>query len=178
MVAKIHRSVGVVRLREHFDAIDALRRALRPEVYLWINAFKRQANYYRSAEIDRLLAIGPYFRSNTVTYSSAGKPCRAGETTFAVDGSGDIRRCHFIDDIVGNIYAPGFGDCLKSRACASATCGCHIGYIHRPALGLGELYGDRLLERIPGFWPEVAPDFARDGLRWRSVGVDTDEFPE
>jgi hypothetical protein len=34
--AGIRYSVGVVGLREHFDAIEELRRVLCPEVYAWI----------------------------------------------------------------------------------------------------------------------------------------------
>ena len=30
-----------------------------------------------------------------------------------------------------------------------ATCGCHIGYIHLDELGLYEVFGEGLMERIP-----------------------------
>jgi len=158
--AGIRYSVGVVGLREHFDALEELRRVLRPEIYLWINAFKREPNYYKQGEVDRLLNVDPYFHWNLHHYASDGRPCSAGETTFTVDGDGDVRRCHFLDDIIGNIYKPDFGDCLKPRNCTAATCGCHIGYIHRPQLTLNELYGEGLLERIPSRWPEVSADFS------------------
>lgn len=159
--AGIRYSVGVVGLREHFDAIERLRRELRPAVYIWINAFKRVPGYYQPHEIARLLEVDPYFHWNLHTYSSGGRACSAGETMFAVDGAGNVRRCHFISEIIGNIYDPDFGACLKNRACSAATCGCHIGYVHRPALRLSELYGPGLLERIPARWPEVSADFAR-----------------
>ncbi len=158
---EIRYSVGVVGLREHFAAIEELRRALRPEVYLWINAFKREPNYYRPDEIERLLAVDPYFHWNLHRHASAGKPCSAGETAFTVDGNGDVRRCHFVDGIIGNIYEPHFADCLKPRTCPAATCGCHIGYVHRPELGLERLYGMGLLERVPSHWPHIISDFAR-----------------
>ncbi|HWH69300.1 MAG TPA: STM4011 family radical SAM protein, partial [Candidatus Sulfotelmatobacter sp.] len=122
--AQIRYSVGVVGLREHFDAIEELRHVLRPEVYLWINAFKDAPDYYQPHEIDRLLAIDPYFHWNLHRYPSRGQPCWAGETTFTVDGTGNIRRCHFIDKVIGNIYEPGFVDCLKPRVCSAETCGC------------------------------------------------------
>jgi MoaA/NifB/PqqE/SkfB family radical SAM enzyme len=156
-----HRySVGVVGLREHFDAIEELRRILRPEVYLWINAFKRVPGYYQPADLKRLLAVDPYLHWNLHRYASNGQPCSAGETTFAVDGQGDVRRCHFIGDTLGNIYRTDISRCLKPRVCSTAVCDCHIGYIHRPALRLSELYGEGLLERIPSGWPEIQSDFA------------------
>jgi MoaA/NifB/PqqE/SkfB family radical SAM enzyme len=161
----IRYSVGVVGLREHFEIIEVLRRVLRREIYLWINAFKRDANYYRRDEIERLLAVDPYFHWNLHNYASRGKPCLAGETTFSVDGNGNVRRCHFIDQIIGNIYDSNFADCLKRRVCSAATCGCHIGYVHRPNLKLHDLYGDGLLERIPSDWPEVMADFSQ----WQSA---------
>lgn len=153
--------MGVVALREHFDAIDELRRVLRPEVYLWINAFKREQGYYQPGEIERLRAVDPYFHWNLQRYASNGKPCSAGETTFTVDGDGNVRRCHFLDEILGNIYHAGFVDCLKPRSCSAAACSCHIGYIHRPALKLDELYGAGLLERIPSDWPKRNLAFSR-----------------
>jgi len=157
----IRYSVGVVGLREHFAAIDELRQALRPEVYLWVNAFKRTADYYLPGEIDRLHAVDPYFHWNLHRYPSAGKPCAAGETTFTVDGAGNVRRCHFLEETIGNIYESDPARYLKPRLCAAATCACHIGYIHRPALKLDELYGIGLLERIPSQWPVVIDEFAR-----------------
>ena len=159
--ARIRYSVGVVGLREHFEAIEELRRALRPEVYLWINAFKRQPDYYGATDIRRLSAIDPYFHWNLPHYASGGKPCQAGETTFTVDGNGDVRRCHFVDGVIGNLYATDLGDCLKPRACVAQTCGCHIGYVHRPELGMNQLYESGLLERIPVGWPTVDPRFTR-----------------
>jgi MoaA/NifB/PqqE/SkfB family radical SAM enzyme len=163
---EIRYSVGVVGLREHFAAIEKLRRALRPEVYLWINAFKGESNYYRPDEIERLLTVDPYFHWNLHHHASAGKPCSAGETTFTVDGNGDVRRCHFVDGIIGNVYEPHFADCLKPRTCPAASCGCHIGYVHRPELRLESLYGIGLLERIPSHWPHISSDFARAARIW------------
>ncbi|MGC3961071.1 MAG: STM4011 family radical SAM protein [Verrucomicrobiota bacterium] len=153
--AGIRYSVGVVGLREHFDAIEQLRQNLRPEIYLWVNAYKRQPDYYQPEEISRLQAIDPYFHWNLHRYSSGGKSCTAGETSFTVDGDGQVRRCHFIEAVIGNIYAADFPKCLAPRLCSNATCGCHIGYVHRPELEMGSLYDQGLLERIPTHWPLV-----------------------
>lgn len=155
----IRYSVGVVGLREHFEAIEELRQRLRPEVYLWINAYKRDPDYYEPDEIERLARVDPYFYWNTRRYPSENKPCDAGGSSFTVDGRGDVRRCHFIDAVIGNIYHPGFSDCLQQRRCTANSCGCHIGYIHRPTLKLQQLYGTGLLERIPSQWPRVAKEF-------------------
>lgn len=160
----IRYSVGVVGLRENFEAIEELRQALRPEVYLWINAFKRQPDFYRPDEIARLLAVDPYFHWNLPHYASGGMSCRAGDATFTVDGNGDVRRCHFVDGVIGNIYKRDVRECLKPRLCTAQTCGCHIGYVHRPQLALNELYGSGLLERIPSRWPFVDSQFTDAGV--------------
>jgi len=146
---KIRHSVGVVGLKEHFAEIAQLRQLLSPQTYLWINAYKRQADYYSAAEIGFLKSIDPYFAYNLHRYPSLNSACAAGHTSFAVDGQGDMRRCHFVGEVLGNLYEPDFARVLKPRLCPNESCGCHIGYIHRPQLQLERLYGDGLLERIP-----------------------------
>lgn len=145
----VRYSVGVVGLREHFAEIQALRTRLRPDVYLWINAYKREAAYYTPDEIDWLAAIDPLFEINNRRHPSAGRACHAGHSVIAVDGDGVIRRCHFIPEPIGNIYDPEFEAALAPRRCTQSTCGCHIGYVHMPDLDLYSLFGEGVLERIP-----------------------------
>lgn len=156
---QIRYSVGAVGVREQFDLIEQLRHTLRSEVYLWVNAYKLEPDYYRPAEITRLLAVDPYFHWNVPDHPSIGRACDAGHTTFTVDARGDVRRCHFIDNVIGNIYDSNFTDCLKPRLCSAATCACHIGYIHLQHLNLRELYGRGLVERIPANWPDLQNRF-------------------
>ena len=42
-------SIGVVGVKEHFEAIEKLKKAI-PERYIWINAYKREKDYYSEAE--------------------------------------------------------------------------------------------------------------------------------
>ncbi len=142
-------SVGVVGLRESFDDIEALRQALSPEVYLWVNAYKREPEYYSEQDVQRLETIDPLFRYNTRYHVSQGAACAAGHTSFTVDGAGDARRCHFLKAKIGNIYEPGFEARLEPRPCDGSHCGCHIGYVHKTSLGLYDVYGEGVLERIP-----------------------------
>ena len=60
-----------------------------------------------------------------------------------------MRRCHFIREPLGNIYQPGFERALRERPCTNQTCDCHIGYVHLDELGLSDIYGPGILERIP-----------------------------
>lgn len=163
-------SVGVVGFKEELENIQKLRARLRPNRYLWINAFKRDPKYYQPEDIRAFEEIDPYFRLNTVYHLSRGGACQAGETSFSVDGNGDARRCHFIREPIGNIYDPSFASCLRPRPCTNKTCGCFIGYVHMDRLGLYEEFGDGILERIPRtFLPEHSK--ARKMTRTSSIGA-------
>ena len=146
-------SVGVVGLKENFQAIHRLRQQLSPEVYLWVNAFKRVAEYYDESELEFLRSIDPYFDINRRYHPSLNEDCEAGRKSFTVDGNGDIRRCHFVDRVLGNIYQNDIRDYLQKRSCPNQTCGCHIGYVNLSRLGLEKVYGENMLERIPYDWP-------------------------
>src|SRR5262249_12919654 len=47
-------SVGVVGQKEHFAEITAVRRELPPDVYLWVNAYKRDPSYYTNEMVEEL----------------------------------------------------------------------------------------------------------------------------
>lgn len=161
----VRYSVGVVGLREHLAEIEALRAALDPGVYLWINAFKRDPA--RAADPATLEAIDPWYRLNAVAHPSQGAACRTGASVLSVDGAGDLRRCHFVGERLGNLYAPDWeATVLAPRPCPNAECRCFIGYAHLERLDLEAVFGDGLLERIPRpeLWPPAnatAPSAAR-----------------
>lgn len=142
-------SVGIVGLKEHQAEAQALRQELPPHIYLWVNAYKRQPNYYSASEIEQFAEIDPLFPINNQIHPSLGKSCRAGDSAIAVDGDGTMRRCHFIPDAIGNIYAPDFEQNLIPSPCTNQNCRCHIGYVHMHELGLYEVFGSGILERIP-----------------------------
>ncbi len=145
----IRYSVGVVGTKDALPIIEPLRAGLRPGIYLWVNALKRESDYYTQQEIDFVTGVDPLFPLNNQHHSSLGHACRTGYSVFSVDGEGDIRRCHFVKSVIGNIYTEEFQRALQPRACPMATCGCHIGYVHLEKLGLDGVFSDGLLERIP-----------------------------
>ena len=150
----VRYSVGVVGLREHFADIAALRSELPAEVYLWVNAYKDVPDYYLQDEASWLANIDPLFPTNNTRHPSRGRPCRTGQKVISVDGDGTIRRCHFVKEPLGNLFEPGIEALLQPRLCPNATCGCHIGYVHLPELGLDETFGDGVLERVPAAPPQ------------------------
>ena len=142
-------SVGVVGMHEHKTEIEALRRELPPEVYLWVNAFKRQEGYYNDDDVRFMEAIDPLFSFNNQRHASLGRDCRTGQSVVSVDGEGVMKRCHFVQTPIGNIYDANWEKALQPRLCPNATCGCHIGYVHMNDLPLYETFGGGVLERIP-----------------------------
>ncbi len=145
-------SVGMVGLKEDLPKFQELRRSLPDSVYLWANAYKDVTDYYESSDIDAFEKVDPQFRVNTKNYPSMGKPCNGGYSTFSIDGNGDVFRCHFIKQKIGNIYSSTFGSFPKRMSCTNKTCDCHIGYIHMPELNQDLVYGDGLLNRRVKDW--------------------------
>jgi MoaA/NifB/PqqE/SkfB family radical SAM enzyme len=145
----VRHSVGVVGMRENLDEIEAIRQATDDSVYVWVNAYKREPNYYTQEDLARLRAVDPLFDLNTERHASAGEACATGDTVISVDGEGTVRRCHFVKTPLGNLYEAGFPGFLGPRRCPNATCGCFIGYVHLERLGLYHVYDGGELERIP-----------------------------
>ncbi|MER5704741.1 STM4011 family radical SAM protein [Micromonospora sp. NPDC002296] len=144
-------SVGVVGLPEHLDEARALRAALPPEVYLWVNA--AEGRRYDAAEEATWTALDPLFGYSVRPHLSLDRPCHAGETAISVLGDGTVRRCHFVPEPIGNLYDGSWRAALRPRACVNAVCDCHIGYVHLKPLGLRDVFAGGLLERIPAAWP-------------------------
>lgn len=138
-----HLSVGIVGLPEHWEAAQRLRDEL-DGIYVWVNAVKRDS----AAMALDWGSVDPLFSWNAQAWPSVGKTCRTGEDVVTVDGAGDVRRCHFVTDVIGNLYDGSLAAALKPRACPNAECGCHIGYVHMPELGLDGVFGEGILERV------------------------------
>lgn len=147
-VLQVKYSVGVVGFKEALPEIEVMHQKLPENTYLWINALKKDANYYTPEDIYRMTTIDPHVSYNLTNHISKDFPCRAGHSTFSVNGAGDVTRCHFIKAVIGNIYDADFEQKLHPRLCTNDTCGCHIGYVHLEKLALEKVFGDRLLERI------------------------------
>jgi len=141
-------SAGIVGFKEVIPEIAAVRALLPPEKYLWVNALKKTAGYYTPEEHETLVAIDPYVTANMVHHESLGRACKTGHTVISVDGNGDMYRCHFIREKIGNIYDADYRNALYARSCTNLTCGCHIGYVHLEHLQLYDLYKGKELERI------------------------------
>lgn len=145
----VRYSVGVVALQEHLDAIRALRAALPAHVYLWLNAYDRRGpGYYAPGELVELDAIDPWFALSRRPFPSRGKPCLAGEASLSVDGDGELARCHFVPERLGNLYVDELEDMLQERPCPRYKCDCYIGYAQRKDLPFQTVFGEGVLARI------------------------------
>ncbi|MEV7773811.1 STM4011 family radical SAM protein [Kitasatospora sp. NPDC086791] len=147
----VRYSVGVVGRPEHLDEARRLRTDLAEDVYLWVNA--AEGLDYTDAEAARWTALDPHFGYSRHAHPSAGLPCRTGESVLSVDGEGTVRRCHFVRDVLGNLYDDSYRARLGPRPCPLPVCDCHIGYVHLETLPLYRLFGAGVLERVPADWP-------------------------
>lgn len=149
MQNNIRFSVGIVGKKENFPFIEELKDKLPQGIYFWINAYKREPNYYSDADENWLQKIDPLFSFNNTIYPTQGKGCEAGETSLSIDGEGNVTRCHFIKEPLGNIYHQALDTMLRARSCTNDCCRCYIGYINLKELDLNRIYSNRILERIP-----------------------------
>lgn len=150
----VRHSVGIVGDPAHLADAGRLRADLPPETYLWVNA--EEGRLYTDAEAADWTALDPLFHHSRFPHPSRGLPCRTGDSVVSVNGDGDVRRCHFVAEPLGNLYDGSYAPQLRPRACPAAACDCHIGYVHLEPLGLYEVFGDGVLERIPAAWPQVS----------------------
>jgi hypothetical protein len=145
-------SVGMVGRRELLGELAVMRRALDDEIYLWVNAFKRERGHLDEREVARVLEIDPLFRWSLEPQPSRGRRCLAGESVLFVDGAGTLRRCPFVPEPLGNLYARGataLEGVLAPRPCPLESCRCHIGYVHLEPRGLDGAFEEGILERVP-----------------------------
>ncbi|WP_436775193.1 STM4011 family radical SAM protein [Yinghuangia sp. YIM S09857] len=140
-------SVGIVGQPEHLDSARQLRDDLPPDTYLWVNA--AEGRTYTDAEAAEWTAVDPHFGYSRHPHPSRGLPCRTGESVVSVDGDGTVRRCHFVPEVLGNLYDGTFREALRPRPCPKRECDCHIGYVHMPSLPLYDVFADGILERVP-----------------------------
>ena len=157
---QVNYSVGIVGLRDYMAEAELLRSEISQDVYMWVNAYKDVENYYRDGEVEFWKTVDPLFAFNNSRHPSLDRACRAGQSVISIDGDGNMRRCHFIKDPIGNLYSDNFTQALQPRLCTNHTCGCHIGYVHMNELGLYETFGRGVLERVPSLpiWKKATID--------------------
>jgi MoaA/NifB/PqqE/SkfB family radical SAM enzyme len=145
-------SVGVVGTHANLPLLPELRRRLDPGVYLWVNAYQREPNYYTREQLDAIRAVDPYFDLNNQHFPSRGRPCTAGQRAVYLDDEGDLRRCFFVGDVLGNLFRDGWRRLDSPRACPRDTCHCYVGHMHIVELDFRAVYGKDLAARIPVGW--------------------------
>jgi MoaA/NifB/PqqE/SkfB family radical SAM enzyme len=149
-------SVGIVGTRENLPHLHRLRRRLDPRVYVWVNAYQREPDYYSPADLDEVRSIDPYFDLNNQNYPSRGKPCTAGQRAVYLDDEGDLRRCFFVGEVIGNLFRDGWRRLPAPAACPRTGCHCYVGHMHIVELDFRSVYGRDLAVRIPRGWGGTA----------------------
>jgi MoaA/NifB/PqqE/SkfB family radical SAM enzyme len=146
-------SVGIVGTHENLPLLQPLRHRLDPRVYVWVNAYQREADYYTPAQLEQIRAIDPWFDLNNQRFASHGRPCTAGQRAVYLDDEGDLRRCFFVGEVLGNLFRDGWRRLDAPRGCPRASCHCYVGHMHIVELDFRSIYGRDLAVRIPRDWP-------------------------
>jgi MoaA/NifB/PqqE/SkfB family radical SAM enzyme len=133
--------VGAVAVPDRIEEIEALRRELPAGIPMWINAQKPGVRY-DAAAVERWSRIDPHFGLETRAHRTGGRVCLTGEEVISVDGAGDVRRCHFVDERLGNLYRDDLAALLRPRPCPRQRCACWIGYAHLADLRLRDAFGE------------------------------------
>jgi MoaA/NifB/PqqE/SkfB family radical SAM enzyme len=142
-------SVGIVGTHANLPHMHRLRERLDSRVYLWVNAYQREPNYYTPEQLAEIRAVDPWFDLNNQSFPSRGRPCTAGQLAVYLDDEGDLRRCFFVGDVLGNLYLDGWRRLDALRTCPCEGCHCYVGHMHIVELGFREIYGENLAVRIP-----------------------------
>lgn len=143
----IRFSIGAVGVVAHLSQLEELRARLPQHITTWVNAHKPYPRY-SADDLARFTAIDPHFALTLRPHPSRGRACRTGDDVIAVDGDGTIQRCHFVNEVLGNLYTDDLERILRPRACSRSHCDCYIGFAHLEHLDLGTVYGDGLLPRM------------------------------
>ena len=77
-------SVGIVGMHENLSAMQALRDRLDPRVYLWVNAYQREPDYYTREELTLIRAVDPLFDLNNQHYPSRGQSVYGGAAGVSI----------------------------------------------------------------------------------------------
>ena len=143
-------SAGTVISADRFDHALALREALPEHVPTWLNPEAPRRHRFADEVLTQLETVDPLLRQSLTQHRPLGLPCEAGERSLTVDGQGALRRCHFTEPVIGNLYHADWPDALQPRLCPKGQCNCYLGYAQLPHLPIRDAMGDGLLERHPG----------------------------
>jgi hypothetical protein len=153
-------SVGIVAERHHLAVLPEFADALTQAgtSLQWINAYKvgyrTPKSYYSQEEIASLNALDPWFEADLKGQRSGGKSCATGTSAIAIDGEGEVTRCHFVARELGNIYTQNLEDILApvgtNQSCSRAECNCFQGYVHLQNTSVNSVFhGVAALRRVP-----------------------------
>ncbi|MEE2049462.1 STM4011 family radical SAM protein [Nocardiopsis tropica] len=156
--AGVRFSVGVVGEPDHLEAARRMRAELPGDVYLWVNA--AEGRTYTDGEAAEWQALDPHFHYSRHPHPSLGRPCRTGDSVLSVDADGGVRRCHFVDTPMGNLYDGSFARDPGPSPCPLTSCDCHIGYVHLESLDLYDVFRGGVVERVPAVLPAASPGAA------------------
>ena len=126
----IRYSVGMVGRDDLFEAGLQLRKKLTSHITFWVNPLDDDIDAYTPERIKQWSQLDPLFPLTAKHRQTRNTKCRCGDSVFTVSGNGDLRRCPFTKEVIGNIYNGSNILPTIARPCPNDQCNCFIGYIH------------------------------------------------
>src|SRR5262249_23005577 len=115
-------------------------------------SYQREPDYYSPHDLAAIRAIDPLFDLNNQRYPSRGQPCTAGHRAVYLDDEGDLRRCFFVGEVIGNLFRDGWRTLSAPLGCPQESCNCYVGHMHIVHVDFRGVYGKHLAARIPREW--------------------------
>jgi sulfatase maturation enzyme AslB (radical SAM superfamily) len=145
----VRYSVGVVALPEFVESAKKLREMLPKQIYVWMNAAKEQCINYGPNLLAEIGNVDPLFRLNLNNYPSKNLPCSAGRSSLLIDATGNVQRCHLVNESLGNIYQMDLQDILRvdDTCCPNEVCDCYLGHINFKKALFEDKFGDNVIWR-------------------------------
>lgn len=139
--------VGAVGVPENIELLEALRRLLPQDIYLWINRMDGLHRRYTLEEQERFQKIDPWF-DQELSWPNA-QPDQCSGRLF-VEADGEEHLCPISKAILGNWYQETTSNNNDSeQKCANKRCSCYLAYSGRRDYKNKALFGRFPLFRIP-----------------------------
>jgi len=149
-------SPGAVGAPKNLPQIQALRQALPPADYLWINRMDGLRRPYTREEERAFTAIDPLFPLELARPKSDPSRCTGGRSHLFIEGLGESRSCVISRDNLGALT----GGQAHTPSCASSRCWCYLAYCCREDIPLLRFMGQgrlfrRFEQRVPAVFLDV-----------------------
>lgn len=129
------------------DALEELRKALSPDIYLFINAMQGLKSPLSDEDIRFFTRLDNLFEYDLRNAPAQWASCSAGRSSCFVDWKGNVFACPRSKVKIGNLYRSQALD--TSLSCRRKVCDCYIAFSNLTRHPLHGVMGEGAFWRIP-----------------------------